>query len=135
MSEQLEPQALTPEERLLHVVCGRVPRTKSADELPLTPEERAKREARLRGKIDAVLATLTDRERQIIKMRYGLGDEKTYTLDQVGRNLGVTPERVRQVEAKAVRKLMEPVVDLGQAPDTDVKELFTKKPESDPTEQ
>jgi RNA polymerase primary sigma factor len=63
----------------------------------------------LKEKIDQVLKTLTYREREIIKLRYGLGDGYTYTLEEVGRIFKVTRERVRQIEAKAVRKLQHPV--------------------------
>ena len=63
----------------------------------------------LKEKIDYVLKTLTYREREIIKLRYGLGDGYTYTLEEVGRIFKVTRERVRQIEAKAVRKLQHPV--------------------------
>jgi RNA polymerase primary sigma factor len=63
----------------------------------------------LREKIEALLKTLTYRERQIIRLRYGLGDGYTYTLEEVGRIFKVTRERVRQIEAKAVRKLQHPV--------------------------
>jgi len=62
----------------------------------------------LKDKIDQVLKTLTYREREIIKLRYGLGDGYTYTLEEVGRIFKVTRERVRQIEAKAVRKLQHP---------------------------
>ena len=63
----------------------------------------------LRDKIDDLLKTLTYREREIIRLRYGLGDGYTYTLEEVGRIFRVTRERVRQIEAKAVRKLQNPV--------------------------
>jgi len=63
----------------------------------------------LRQKIDGLLKTLTYREREIIRLRYGLGDGYTYTLEEVGRIFKVTRERVRQIEAKAVRKLQHPV--------------------------
>jgi len=63
----------------------------------------------LKGRIEAVLKTLTYREREIIKLRYGIGDGYTYTLEEVGRIFKVTRERVRQVEAKAIRKLQHPV--------------------------
>jgi RNA polymerase primary sigma factor len=63
----------------------------------------------LRDRIDSVLKTLTYREREIIKLRYGIGDGYTYTLEEVGRIFKVTRERVRQVEAKAIRKLQHPV--------------------------
>lgn len=63
----------------------------------------------LREKIERLLKTLTYREREIIRLRYGLGDGYTYTLEEVGRIFKVTRERVRQIEAKAVRKLQHPV--------------------------
>ena len=63
----------------------------------------------LREKIEALLKTLTYREREIIRLRYGLGDGYTYTLEEVGRIFKVTRERVRQIEAKAVDKLQHPV--------------------------
>ena len=63
----------------------------------------------LREKIDDLLKTLTYREREIIRLRYGLDDGYTYTLEEVGRIFKVTRERVRQIEAKAVRKLQHPV--------------------------
>ncbi|MHC4117353.1 MAG: RNA polymerase sigma factor RpoD [Planctomycetota bacterium] len=63
----------------------------------------------LRDRIDVVLKTLSYREREIIKLRYGIGDGYTYTLEEVGRIFKVTRERVRQVEAKAIRKLQHPV--------------------------
>ena len=63
----------------------------------------------LREKIEGLLKTLTYREREIIRLRYGLGDGYMYTLEEVGRIFKVTRERVRQIEAKAVRKLQHPV--------------------------
>jgi RNA polymerase primary sigma factor len=63
----------------------------------------------LRLRIEQVLKSLTYREREIIKLRYGIGDGYTYTLEEVGRIFKVTRERVRQVEAKAIRKLAHPV--------------------------
>ncbi len=63
----------------------------------------------LRERIDDLLKTLTYREREIIRLRYGLGDGYTYTLEEVGRIFKVTRERVRQIEAKAVRKLQHPI--------------------------
>ncbi len=63
----------------------------------------------LRERIDVVLKTLSYREREIIKLRYGIGDGYTYTLEEVGRIFKVTRERVRQVEAKAIRKMQHPV--------------------------
>ena len=72
------------------------------------PEKAASNEL-LREKIEALLKTLTYREREIIRLRYGLGDGYTYTLEEVGRIFKVTRERVRQIEAKAVKKLQHPV--------------------------
>jgi len=63
----------------------------------------------LKDKIEGVLQTLTFREREIIKLRYGIGDGYTYTLEEAGRIFKVTRERIRQIEAKAVRKLQHPV--------------------------
>jgi RNA polymerase primary sigma factor len=62
----------------------------------------------LKERMDQVLRTLTYREREIIKLRYGLGDGYPYTLEEVGRIFKVTRERVRQIEARAVRKLRDP---------------------------
>ena len=62
----------------------------------------------LRGRINRVLKTLSYREREIIKLRYGLGDGYSYTLEEVGHIFKVTRERIRQIEAKAVRKLQQP---------------------------
>src|SRR6185436_1880863 len=63
----------------------------------------------LKQRIELVLKSLTYREREIIKLRYGIGDGYTYTLEEVGRIFKVTRERVRQVEAKALKKLQHPV--------------------------
>lgn len=71
--------------------------------------DRAASNELLREKIESLLKTLTYREREIIRLRYGLGDGYTYTLEEVGRIFKVTRERVRQIEAKAVKKLQHPV--------------------------
>ena len=63
----------------------------------------------LREKINELLKTLTYREREIVRLRYGLADGYCYTLEEVGRIFKVTRERVRQIEAKAVSKLQHPV--------------------------
>ncbi len=78
------------------------------DETVESPVQAAGHEM-LRERINEVLNTLTFREREIIKLRYGIGDGYTYTLEEVGRIFRVTRERVRQIEAKAVRKLRHPV--------------------------
>ncbi len=79
-----------------------------ADEAAESPIAAAA-QAMLRDKVDSILKTLTYRDREIIKLRYGLGDGYTYTLEEVGRIFKVTRERVRQIEAGAVRKLKDPV--------------------------
>jgi RNA polymerase primary sigma factor len=78
------------------------------DERQEAPAETATSEM-LRQRINDVLKTLTYREREILKLRYGIGDGYTYTLEEVGRIFKVTRERVRQVESKAIRKLQHPV--------------------------
>ncbi len=78
------------------------------DESVESPVQSATQEM-LKERIDEILKTLTYREREIIKLRYGIGDGYTYTLEEVGRIFKVTRERVRQVEAKAIRKLQHPV--------------------------
>ena len=83
----------------------------------------------LRQRIEQVLKTLTYREREIIKLRYGIGDGYTYTLEEVGRIFKVTRERVRQVEAKAIRKLQHPVRSRKLAGFIDSSELDVEAPE------
>jgi RNA polymerase primary sigma factor len=78
------------------------------DERQESPSDSATSEM-LRSRINDVLKTLTYREREILKLRYGIGDGYTYTLEEVGRIFKVTRERVRQVESKAIRKLQHPV--------------------------
>ncbi|MSR46039.1 MAG: RNA polymerase sigma factor RpoD [Planctomycetes bacterium] len=78
------------------------------DETVESPVEGAGQEM-LKDRISSVLQTLSFREREIIKLRYGIGDGYTYTLEEVGRIFKVTRERVRQIEAKAVRKLQHPI--------------------------
>ena len=63
----------------------------------------------LKVRLDEVLQELTYREREILRLRYGLADGYAYTLEEVGKIFKVTRERVRQIEAKAVRKLQHPV--------------------------
>lgn len=69
-----------------------------------SPAESAMKEM-LRSKIEVVLRSLTYREREIIRLRYGLGDGYSYTLEETGRIFKVTRERIRQIESKALRKL------------------------------
>ena len=55
-----------------------------------------------------MLDFLSDREREVLEMRFGLNDGKDHTLEEVGKSFGVTRERIRQIEAKALRKLRHP---------------------------
>ena len=64
--------------------------------------------ALLREQLDAVLDTLTPREKEVIRLRFGLDDGRTRTLEEVGRQFRITRERIRQIEAKALRKLRHP---------------------------
>jgi RNA polymerase primary sigma factor len=71
------------------------------------PADAASRQL-LREQVEEVLETLSEREREVLYMRYGLDDGRTRTLEEVGRQFGVTRERIRQIEAKALRKLRQP---------------------------
>ncbi|MCD6193298.1 MAG: sigma-70 family RNA polymerase sigma factor, partial [Candidatus Aminicenantes bacterium] len=62
----------------------------------------------LREQIEEALKTLTEREAKVLKMRFGLGDGNEHTLEEVGQQFKVTRERIRQIEAKALRKLKHP---------------------------
>ena len=62
----------------------------------------------LKEQVEEVLNTLTDRERRVLELRFGLLDGRSRTLEEVGRDFGVTRERIRQIEAKALRKLRHP---------------------------
>src|SRR5690606_8407211 len=62
----------------------------------------------LKEQVDDVLGSLGDRERRVLELRFGLDDGRTRTLEEVGREFGVTRERIRQIEAKALRKLRHP---------------------------
>ena len=77
------------------------------DEHNMSPEEYATNEM-LKDEISDVLLTLTEREEKVIRLRFGLEDGKPRTLEEVGQMFGVTRERIRQIEAKALRKLRHP---------------------------
>ncbi|NVY95835.1 RNA polymerase sigma factor RpoD [Lactobacillus sp. DCY120] len=72
-----------------------------------SPEDHASYEL-LKEQLENVLDTLTDREENVLRLRFGLDDGRTRTLEEVGRVFGVTRERIRQIEAKALRKLRHP---------------------------
>ncbi len=77
------------------------------DERNMSPEDYATNEM-LKDEIGEVLLTLTEREEKVIRLRFGLEDGKVRTLEEVGQMFGVTRERIRQIEAKALRKLRHP---------------------------
>lgn len=74
------------------------------DEESATPEESAASQL-LKEQVQSVLSTLSDREQKIVKMRFGLDNGKSHTLEEVGQEFAVTRERIRQIEAKALAKL------------------------------
>ncbi|PIR61485.1 MAG: RNA polymerase sigma factor RpoD [Candidatus Pacebacteria bacterium CG_4_10_14_0_8_um_filter_43_12] len=78
-----------------------------ADEKQVSPYD-ATSQQMLRENIDEVLSALSDREAKVLRMRFGLSGNKMMTLEEVGRKFGVTRERIRQIEAKALRKLKHP---------------------------
>jgi RNA polymerase, sigma 70 subunit, RpoD len=77
------------------------------DKSVLSPEQHMLKQA-LRLQLDEVLSTLSEREEQVLRYRFGLEDDTEHTLEQVGKRFGVTRERIRQIEAKALRKLRHP---------------------------
>jgi RNA polymerase primary sigma factor len=77
------------------------------DEDALEPLDAASREM-LREQVQNALTALSDRERQVLELRFGLLDGKDHTLEEVSRYFDVTRERIRQIEAKALRKLRHP---------------------------
>ena len=76
------------------------------DHIPVPAEQAAF--TLLREQISEVLDTLTERERNVLRLRFGLDDGRGITLEEVGREFNVTRERIRQIEAKALRKLRHP---------------------------
>ncbi|MFD1431857.1 RNA polymerase sigma factor RpoD [Lacticaseibacillus yichunensis] len=77
------------------------------DDNATSPEDHASYEL-LKEQLESVLDTLTDREENVLRLRFGLDDGRTRTLEEVGKVFGVTRERIRQIEAKALRKLRHP---------------------------
>ena len=77
------------------------------DETQPQPYDQASKQL-LKENLEEVLSTLSDREARVLKMRYGLDNQRPMTLEEVGREFGVTRERIRQIEAKALRKLKHP---------------------------
>ena len=77
------------------------------DESVASPVEEANREL-LREQMQDILASLSERERAVLALRFGLDDGESHTLEEVGQRFGVTRERIRQIEAKALRKLRHP---------------------------
>ena len=63
----------------------------------------------LKEQLVEVLGTLTDREQKVLRLRFGMDDGRARTLEEVGKEFNVTRERIRQIEAKALRKLRNPV--------------------------
>ena len=77
------------------------------DETSISPQEATIHES-LRKSLSNVLATLTPREESVLRMRFGLDTEVDLTLEEVGKNFSVTRERIRQIEAKAIKKMKHP---------------------------
>ena len=77
------------------------------DRSTLAPAEAASYQL-LKEQVDDVLFTLSEREARVLQLRFGLEDGRSRTLEEVGRDFGVTRERIRQIEAKALRKLKHP---------------------------
>lgn len=78
-----------------------------ADTTTAAPEQAAESEM-LKEQLEKVLGTLTEREQQVIRLRFGLDDDHPHTLEEIGQQFGVTRERIRQIETKALRKLHHP---------------------------
>ena len=74
------------------------------DEAAQSPEETAMRN-QMADEVERAMAPLSDREREVMRLRYGLGTDREHTLEEVGRKLFITRERVRQIEAKALAKM------------------------------
>jgi RNA polymerase primary sigma factor len=77
------------------------------DEISPTPPQIAYQNM-LRERVNEVLATLSPREARILRLRFGLDTDRPYTLEEVGAKFGLTRERIRQIEGKALRRLRHP---------------------------
>ncbi|MDA1010614.1 MAG: sigma-70 family RNA polymerase sigma factor, partial [Chloroflexi bacterium] len=77
------------------------------DPTALAPQDAASHQL-LKEQVMDVLSSLTPRERKVLELRFGLEDGRSRTLEEVGREFNVTRERIRQIEAKALRKLRHP---------------------------
>jgi RNA polymerase primary sigma factor len=77
------------------------------DRNALPPADAASRQL-LKEQIDSVLSSLSPREQRVLQLRFGLEDGRSRTLEEVGKEFNVTRERIRQIEAKALRKLRHP---------------------------
>jgi RNA polymerase primary sigma factor len=77
------------------------------DEFSPTPMQSAY-QSMLKEKIEEVLSTLSPREARVLRLRFGLDDGRAYTLEEVGQKFGLTRERIRQIEGKALRRLRHP---------------------------
>ena len=77
------------------------------DQATMPPADAASREL-LKVQLNAVLGELSDRERRVLMLRFGIEDGRARTLEEVGKEFNVTRERIRQIEAKALRKLRHP---------------------------
>jgi RNA polymerase primary sigma factor len=80
-----------------------------ADRQAVTPDSHVHR-SELTRELDRILSTLTPREQTVIRLRFGIGQDEPCTLEQVGQSLSVTRERIRQIEAKAIKKLKTPEI-------------------------
>jgi RNA polymerase primary sigma factor len=77
------------------------------DEVSPTPLQSAY-QSMLKDKLEEILSTLSPREARVLRLRFGLDDGTSYTLEEVGRKFGLTRERIRQIEGRALRQLRHP---------------------------
>ncbi len=110
-TEQIQEVLLkVPRSISLDVKVGKDKDTELGDLLEsenISPEQRLMSES-LRGELKLLLADLTDREREVICLRFGIGQEESYSLAEIGRALDLSRERVRQIESRALQKLRQP---------------------------